>query len=331
MISRMRMSLVFLAVVVNLAIFAAPSRAQDAGYGEGESSALIIDEDAGLWTLFWKGGYVMPAILVASIVAVAFAIERAAALRAAVHLPERLAARTADRFREGGQEAAQSLVKGGEAALARMVAAALSRVAEGRRAMEEAAGGAASYALYDLKRNVRPLGIVAGVAPLLGLLGTVWGMIQAFDKVSLGGLGRSSLLAKGIAEALITTGAGLLVAIPALVAYHYLRGRAEDLVRLSEARTVEFIDRVLSENRIKAPARLPAEGSAGLSLSKSGESSSPKSQPRSGGAVTERPNEPGKKAAGKPVSSSRSRERNRRSSKEPIRLDVARLRIGGEG
>jgi biopolymer transport protein ExbB len=112
--------------------------------------------------------------------------------------------------------------------------------------MERAAAEASYDVTYQLKRNVRPLGIIASVSPLLGLLGTVFGMIKAFDRVSAGGLGRGERLAGGIAEALVTTGAGLLVAIPALLLFHYFRGRSEDLVRTAEAQTSSFIDRILA-------------------------------------------------------------------------------------
>jgi len=231
------------------ALVSGSAGAQDAGPGRDEpGAALIIEEDTGLWALFWKGGYVMPLILAASVVALGFAIERGVSLRSSVQIPEKLADRVADDFARGGVGAAMPRVKGKDATLARMLEAVLTRASDGRRGMEDAALAAASYSLYEMRRNIRPLAIVAGIAPLLGLLGTVWGMIKAFDRVSLGGLGRSAELAGGIAEALLTTGAGLLVAIPALIAYHYYRGRSEDIVRRSEAQTVVLMEKVLAAN-----------------------------------------------------------------------------------
>jgi biopolymer transport protein ExbB len=99
-------------------------------------------------------------------------------------------------------------------------------------------------------------------------------MIKAFDTASGGGLGRSQELARGIAEALLTTGAGLVVAIPALVAYHYFRARSEDFVRCSETDAASFIDRVLASRQTAArtsdgsggpparPAKTPVPGGA---------------------------------------------------------------------
>jgi biopolymer transport protein ExbB len=208
-----------------------------------EGPPLIIGEEESLWRLFRKGGLVMPAILVASIVGLAFAIERAVAMRGAVQSPRGLAEEFASRVSRGGEGAAAALVKGKEGVLARTLAAALARLSDGRSGMEEAAAAESFRAFYDLRRNVRPIGVVASVAPLLGLLGTVLGMIEAFDSVSGGGLGRGEELARGIAKALLTTGAGLFVAIPALVVYHYFRWRAEDIVRRAETEAASFIDR----------------------------------------------------------------------------------------
>jgi biopolymer transport protein ExbB len=217
-----------------------------------EGRGLIIGEDEGAWRLFRKGGLVMSAILIASIVAFAFAIERGVALRDSVQTPSGLPDELFTRMTRGGMGAAVSLVEGREGVLARVLAAALGRVSDGRAGMEEAAAAESYRALYDLRRNIRPVGIVANVTPLMGLLGTVLGMIQAFDSVSGGGLGSGEELARGIAKALLTTGAGLLVAIPALLVYHYLRWRSEDLSRRAEAEAAAFIDRAAKVRSTKS-------------------------------------------------------------------------------
>ncbi len=232
---------------------AAPDATAETG-APGEDTSLIIGEDESLWRLFTKGGIVMPVILVASVVALAFAVERGVALRSTVQLPGGLRDETVLRLSRGGEGPASALLKEREGTLARTLLAALGRSGDGRSGMEEAAAAEAYRALYELRRNTRPIGIVASVAPLLGLLGTVFGMIKAFDRVSGGGLGRSQDLARGIAEALLTTGAGLVVAIPALVVYHYFRARTEDIVRRSETEAASFIDRVVSMDTAGASA-----------------------------------------------------------------------------
>ena len=94
---------------------------------------------------------------------------------------------------------------------------------------------AAASEVRRLGSNLRPLLLVWLIAPLLGLLGTVWGMIEAFSQIALAqGLGKPELLAAGIYQALTTTAAGLAVSIPAIVAHHYLKGRIERFARSSE-------------------------------------------------------------------------------------------------
>lgn len=241
----------------------------------GEDAGLIVGEEESLWRLFRKGGYVMPAILVASIVALAFAIERGVALRSSVQTPRGLAEDVASRLSRGGTGAAAALVEGRDGALPKVLAATLGRLSDGRAGMEEAASAESYRALYELRRNVRPIGIVASVAPLMGLLGTVLGMIKAFDVASGGGLGRGQELARGIAEALLTTGAGLIVAIPALVAYHYFRARAEDFTRRSEADAASFIDRALASRARKGRDERGAGATRPGTPARSAESPSP--------------------------------------------------------
>jgi biopolymer transport protein ExbB len=233
---------------------APPAAAQAAPSADGPEGGLILEEDTSFWELFNKGGLVMWAILLVSVTALAFGIERGVALRTQVQVPKELADELATRFSRGGAGAAMPLVKGKDSVLARMLGAALARVKEGRAAMEEGAGAASARALYDMRRNIRPLGVAASVAPLLGLLGTVWGMIKAFDRVSHMGLGKGAEIGGGIGEALLTTGAGLMVAIPALLAYHFFRGRAEDLVHQAENDTIAFIARATSIERQAARA-----------------------------------------------------------------------------
>jgi biopolymer transport protein ExbB len=163
------------------------------------------------------------------------------------------------RLSRGGPAALGAHLQGKDSALASLITAAFTKKTDGKEAMLQAMGERSYEVLYELRRNVRPLGIVANVAPLLGLLGTVFGMIRAFDRVSAGGLGRGEELAGGIAEALITTGAGLMVAIPSFLVYHYYRGRSEDLVRLAEAQTTTFVER--SSGVPPAPAQ-PGPGKA---------------------------------------------------------------------
>ena len=112
--------------------------------------------------------------------------------------------------------------------------------------------------IWELRRNGKALGVIAGVAPLLGLLGTVWGMIRAFaafaQYAGVQGVPPTERLAVGINEALITTAAGLLVAIPCLLFYHLFHGRADALVRDMEDSALDLIH-VLTQRRRGSPKR----------------------------------------------------------------------------
>ncbi|MCB9916594.1 MAG: MotA/TolQ/ExbB proton channel family protein [Planctomycetes bacterium] len=119
--------------------------------------------------------------------------------------------------------------------LTRILGAGLARAGGGAVAAERAAEDAGRREVRRLTGGLRPLVVVAMIAPLLGLLGTVWGMILAFTRIAQeDGLGRPELLAGGISQALITTAAGLAVAIPTQALYYYFRARIDRFARLVE-------------------------------------------------------------------------------------------------
>jgi biopolymer transport protein ExbB len=103
---------------------------------------------------------------------------------------------------------------------------------------------AGRHVTHDLERFLNMLGTIAAISPLLGLLGTVTGMIRTFKAITVAGVGNPTAMAGGIAEALITTAAGLLVAIPALVAYRYLRGRVDALVIQMEKESIKLVQAI---------------------------------------------------------------------------------------
>ena len=105
--------------------------------------------------------------------------------------------------------------------------------------------------VLKLRKNVRALSVIASISPLLGLLGTIFGMIMAFQTVAMSAdaLGKTELLAEGIYMAMITTAAGLSVAIPVLIMYHWISAKIERLVMEIDQMTVEFIEE-FSENRM---------------------------------------------------------------------------------
>lgn len=205
--------------------------------------------------LLQAGGPVMYPIYGCSILMVAFAIERAASLRRGRILPpdfvlnlrSLVAARPIDRAK------IQDYCRAHTSPIARVFQAAVKRLHRPLPEIEKTIEDAGAKEVMLLRRNGRVLSGVASVSPLLGLLGTVLGMIQAFQEISIGeGLGKAEMLAAGIYQALVTTAAGLTVAIPALVLYLMFNARIEKLVSDMDALTLEFVETLDEEGRREA-------------------------------------------------------------------------------
>ena len=128
--------------------------------------------------------------------------------------------------------------------VANVCLAGLRRLGGSRELVERHIQEAGRREVIRLRRYLRVLSVIAAVTPLMGLLGTIFGMIRAFQTVATSGeaLGKTELLAEGIYEAMITTAAGLLVAIPALIGYHWISARIEQLVAQMDQMTCEFVE-----------------------------------------------------------------------------------------
>ncbi len=188
-----------------------------------------------LFELILSGGPLMIPIGLCSVVALAYATERWVRLR-----PRYLGTTTFGRsvvaeVQQRGAESALDLCEAQGSPLSRILATGLKRAHMPFLDREKAVEDKAASEIKSQLTNLRPLFLVWLIAPLLGLLGTVWGMIEAFSNIAAeDGLGRPELLASGIYQALTTTAAGLAVSIPAIVAYWYLKGRVESFSRRFE-------------------------------------------------------------------------------------------------
>jgi biopolymer transport protein ExbB len=185
--------------------------------------------------MFLKGGYLMWPILLCSVVALAVVLERLVTLRRGAVFPRRFHDAVAASMSAGRVDQALAQCRDNRSPFARLLESCLLRAEATGFEMEAALEEAGARVLYDLRNNNRPLGVIGEVAPLLGLMGTVLGMIKAFEVVArTGTLGRAELLAEGISEALLTTAFGLSVAIPAIIFYQYFRSKADGLLRAME-------------------------------------------------------------------------------------------------
>lgn len=201
---------------------------------EGGKAAIATDLGS-LYEILMQGGYLMIPIVLCSVLVLAYFVERLVGLRRRRVVPPKLVRALHEAAAAGNVAEVRRLCEQSKSALAHVALAGVEIKDHATRSeIEKAMEDAGLREVTRLKRNVRPLATIAGIAPLLGLLGTVLGMIEAFNVVAGGGIGQQELLASGIAKALVTTGAGLAVAIPALFLYHYFSGRVQNLILLMD-------------------------------------------------------------------------------------------------
>jgi len=191
-----------------------------------------------------KGGPVMIPIALCSMVALAVIIERLVALRRKRVIPRDFLPGLGSAMAGGDRAAAVDYCQKDGSPVGAVFATAIKRLGEPIDLLERHISEAGEREVVKLRKRLRLLAVIASVAPLLGLLGTITGMITAFQTVAASGeaLGKTELLAKGIYEAMITTAAGLVVAIPVLLCYQWIQARIESMVSEIDAMTVGFIE-----------------------------------------------------------------------------------------
>jgi biopolymer transport protein ExbB len=197
-----------------------------------------------MFEIVMAGGIVMVPILLCSILAVAITLERLWTLREQRVVPAELTDKVWQWVENRTLSDKQVMALQQHSPLGSVLAAGLANRHRERSVMIQAIEDAGRHVAHDLERFLNTLGTIAAVSPLLGLLGTVTGMIRTFKAITVAGVGNPAAMAGGIAEALITTAAGLLVAIPALFAYRYLRGRVDALVIQMEKESIKLVQAI---------------------------------------------------------------------------------------
>lgn len=204
-----------------------------------------------MWEIVTAGGWLMLPIVACSIVALAIVGERFFTLRAERVLPTNLVAdvwRMAS-TRQLTEDKVREIEKGSP--LGRVLAAGLHNRTQNRDVMKASIEDVGGHVTHELGRYLNALGTIAAVTPLLGLLGTVIGMISVFTNITTVGVGNPAQLAGGISQALITTAGGLMVAIPSLMFHRYFRGKVDTLVVDMEKESLKLVD-VLQKRQPKA-------------------------------------------------------------------------------
>ena len=200
-----------------------------------------------MYQFVMKGGYLMYPIIFCSVLTLAIFLERLFALRRSRVIPDKFIIEVSDLVRQQRMEDAMTQCRLNNSSIARILMAGISRHHKSRQQVKEAIEDVGHLEAATLERFLTILGTIAGIAPLLGLLGTVTGMIKAFSVISHAGIGNPQMLAGGISEALITTAAGLTVAIPAFVFYKFLRSRVDKRILRMERASIEILDLIDQE------------------------------------------------------------------------------------
>jgi biopolymer transport protein ExbB len=195
------------------------------------------------------GGIMMGPIILASIVTAAIFLERLWTLQTKRVLPAELTEKVWRWVEQRQIQDKHIAALQQNSPLGKILAAGLANRNRDRVVIREAIEDTGRHVVHELDRFIGTLGTIASLSPLMGLLGTVFGMIRTFNAITTSGIGNPASLAGGIAEALITTAAGLTVAIPSLLAYKYLRGRVQTLVVQMEKEATKLVEAIEAQGR----------------------------------------------------------------------------------
>jgi len=192
--------------------------------------------------LIKAGGILIWPILLCSVISLAIITERFWSLRKNKICPKNLVSHVWEMNKKGQLDKKEIQKIKRQSQLGRVLAAGLLNRHHERQIMKESVEEVGRHVVHELGRFLTTLGTIASITPLLGLLGTVIGMIQVFTVITTMGLGDPGILAEGISVALITTAAGLTVAIPSLMFYRYFQGKIDELVITMEQEALKMVE-----------------------------------------------------------------------------------------
>ena len=202
-----------------------------------------VPDELNIWSLMLKGGFFMIPLLLLSILSIYIFVERLLVVRKAAKEDKTFMDRIKDYIHDGEIDAALSLCKKTDTPAARLIAKGISRLGRPMNDVLVAIENAGNIEIAQLEKGFPWLATAAAGAPMIGFLGTVTGMVNAFyNMASAGNNADITTLSSGIYEALVTTIAGLVVGVIALFAYNYLVARVDGVMNQLETKTMEFMD-----------------------------------------------------------------------------------------
>jgi len=203
-----------------------------------------------LWALVEKGGPILIPIAILSVMAVYIFFERLFTIRRFSRIDMNFMNQIRDHIHHGNIESARALCKNTDSPVSRMIDKGLMRLGKPVRDIEGAIENVGKLEIYKMEKNLNILGTIAGIAPMFGFLGTIFGVIKIFYQISLENSLEINTISGGLYVKMITSAAGLLVGVVAYAFYHYLVHRIDRIINKMEINAVEFID--LLEEPVKS-------------------------------------------------------------------------------
>ena len=207
-----------------------------------EAAKTQVEKSMSLWELTLKGGWIMVPLAVLAFVAIFIFIERFIAIRKAASFDSNFIDRIKDYIHEGKIDAALNLCSSTDRPVARMIEKGIKRIGRPIKEIEDSIEIVGKFEVYNLEKNLVILGVIAGIAPMLGFIGTIAGVIKIFYNISLADNISIGLISGGLYQKMITSAAGLSIGIIAYIFYHWLNVMIEKVVHKLELNAVNFID-----------------------------------------------------------------------------------------
>jgi biopolymer transport protein ExbB len=195
-----------------------------------------------LLDLIIKGGYIMIPIGVLSIISIYVLIEKFIAVKKAGRVSKEFMSQVKDQIKKGNLDGASDVCKNNPSALSAVIQKGIARIGKPIKEIESAMEGVGKLEVAKMEKNISILGIVAGIAPMFGFIGTISGVIKIFYNISLADNISIGLISGGLYEKMITSAAGLVVGVFSFVSYHYLNLMIDRTIYKIEAGSIEFID-----------------------------------------------------------------------------------------
>jgi len=201
-----------------------------------------IESSMSLWDLVLKGGWLIVPIALLAIIAVYIFFDRFFAIRKAARFENNFIDRIRDYIHEGKVDAAMNLCHSTDRPVARMIEKGIKRLGRPIKEIEDSIEIVGKFEIYNLEKNLVILGVIAGIAPMFGFIGTIAGVIKIFYNISLADNISIGLIAGGLYQKMVSSAAGLLVGIVAYIFYHWLNVMIEKVVHKLELNAMNFID-----------------------------------------------------------------------------------------